>query len=131
LASKSAKQQALQRSRQEAIAAGTLNEWYAKRGAERLAAEKLQAAARNATIELRPAPVDVTIESTPAPTVSQLLWDDTPYTPSPEFQHAYSGPSVPEAAVWDERGIMHWCLPVHTITHIPRRAYTPRVTPNL
>jgi hypothetical protein len=37
------------------------------------------------------------------------------YTPAPEFQRAYSGHSItPEAASWDDRGTMHWGLPVHT-----------------
>jgi hypothetical protein len=53
-----------------------------------------------------------------------------PYVPSPEFTRAYGSPSGPEAAVWDERGIMHWGLPVHTITQAPCRPYTPRIEPN-
>jgi hypothetical protein len=56
-------------------------------------------------------------------------------TPTPQhsaaFDAAYSSDLItPEAAQWDDRGYMRWTLPVHTITHIPRRAYIPRLTPN-
>jgi hypothetical protein len=56
-----------------------------------------------------------------------------PYVPSPEFERAYAAPHNeigPIATRWNERGIAEWLLPVPTITHTPRRAYTPRLTPN-
>jgi hypothetical protein len=56
-----------------------------------------------------------------------------PYVPSPEFERAYANPHNeigPVVNRWNERGIAEWLLPVHTITHTPRRAYTPRITPN-
>jgi hypothetical protein len=62
-----------------------------------------------------------------------LTAESAPYTPSPEFAAAYAMPHNevgPIASRWDERGYAVWLLPVHTITQAPRRAYTPRITPN-
>jgi hypothetical protein len=113
----SAKTKALQRSRQEAIANGTLQEWYAQQSAKR-EAEKLQSAGRHAEKLLSPD------ENDGCPS----LLSQEPYTPSPEFQRAYSGPPItPEFAQWDDRGFMRWNGPMHELTRTPRRAYTPRV----
>jgi hypothetical protein len=58
-----------------------------------------------------------------------------PYVPSSEFAAAYAMPHNeigPVGMQWRE-GDRHptWALPVHTITYTPRRAYTPRITPNI
>jgi hypothetical protein len=67
----------------------------------------------------------------PAPPATPA--EPKPYIPSPEFAAAYANPHNevgPIISRWDERGYMVWALPVHTITYTPRRAYTPRITPN-
>jgi hypothetical protein len=68
-----------------------------------------------------------------APIVAARVAPDAPYVPSPEFAAAYAVPHNevgPIGSRWDERGYMVWVLPVHTITQIPRRAFTPRIEPN-
>jgi hypothetical protein len=56
-----------------------------------------------------------------------------PYVPSPEFAN-YPPPHCelgPVGMIWREgERYPTWVLPVHELTHAPRRAYIPRLTPN-
>ena len=52
-----------------------------------------------------------------------------PPPPANPFDN-YEAISTLEGASWDDRGYMVWRLPVHELTHIRRRAYIPRLTPN-
>ena len=56
-----------------------------------------------------------------------------PYIPSPEFAN-YPPPHCelgPVGMIWREgERYPTWVLPVHELTHAPRRAYIPRLTPN-
>jgi hypothetical protein len=101
---KSLKHQALSRAHRAAVEAGTLPEFYAKRDADR-AAERALRSAQSEAAKDRPNDRPNPAEPTPANI-------DVPYVPSAEFQRAYSVPSGPEAAVWDDRGYCRWTLPV-------------------
>jgi hypothetical protein len=97
--SKSAKHRALARSRQEAIKAGNLPEWYEARRRE---------AAEAASF----------CELTEIPAVRETA--PTPYTPSPAFARAYAASITHEGASWSEDSrYMRWTLPVSSGSNRP------------